>query len=196
MLVAALGRSPRPPLALIVRRSSPGDDGRGGGKIPGETTRLRGSLRGELALAVPPTLTVIAALFLVEALRHRRILFASLAASAFLIYREPLHPMNSVRTMTVAHLCGIALGVGAALLLGPGYVAGAVAMPATIAALVVARATHPPAIATALGFAFFERRDQVGLFLVALLILVALVVLQRLAVWTPRRIEARLGDDA
>lgn len=48
----------------------------------------------------------------------------------------------------------------------------------------------------ALGFAFFERRDQVGLYLVALLILVALVLLQRLAVRTLRRIEAHLGDDA
>jgi hypothetical protein len=54
---------------------------------------------------------------------------------------------------------------------------------------------HPPAISTALGFAFFERKEQaVGLFLVALAMLVALVVAQRAASWTARRFAEPEGD--
>jgi CBS-domain-containing membrane protein len=153
--------------------------------------RLRGGPLGELALALPPTLTVIATLFFVEMLTTQRVLFASLASSAFLIYREPTHGMNSVRVMTGAHLAATVLGVGCAFVLGAGYVAAAAAMTLTIVVLVLGEMVHPPAVSTALGFAFYARQDDaMGAFLLALVMLAVLVVLERLAVWTLIRVQS------
>ena len=152
----------------------------------------RGGLGGELLLAALPTLIVLATVFLLSALRHERILFASLASSAFLIYRDPSHPMNGVRTMVGAHLVAVACGVGAALLFGAGYTAVAAAMIGTILLLVLANLVHPPAISTALGFAFFaSQSDAAGVFLLSLGLLAALVLLQRSATWTVRKLAAR-----
>jgi CBS-domain-containing membrane protein len=149
-------------------------------------------LWAELALAVPPAVTVLAAIYLVEALRVERVLFASLASSAFLIYRDPAHPMNGVRVMVPAHLAAVACGVGTAWLLGPGYAAGATAMIATGAAIVLLRAVHPPAVSTALGFAFYaQQRQAVGVFLLALALLAALVALQRVMGWLFGRLSGR-----
>jgi len=152
------------------------------GAVHGRRSARRGGLASELLLAVPPTLAVLAALWLTETLIHRRVVFAALAASAFLIYRDPKHQMNNVRVMVTAHLCGAALGLGAELLLGPNYTAGAVAMVATILTLIVLDAVHPPAIATSLGFAILPNQEGVlGVFLLALAVVAVLVVLQRLA---------------
>ncbi len=152
----------------------------------------RGGLRGELLLAVPPAITVLGALFFVEALTEQRVLFASLASSAFLIYHSPLHPMNSVRRMVTAHLMGVAAGVAAAFLFGPGYPASGAAMVVTAMLVVLLDVVHPPAISTALGFAFFaEQGRAAGVFLLALGMLAALVVLQRVAVWIARRIDTQ-----
>jgi len=71
--------------------------------------RLTG-VGGELLLALPPTLVVLGAFVLVDVLRHERVLFAPLASSAFLIYREPAHPMNGVRPLVIGHVCGMAPG--------------------------------------------------------------------------------------
>lgn len=163
-------------------------------RLDGRANR-RGGVVGELLLAFPATLTVLGAVFLVEALRHERILFASLASSAFLIYRDPTHPMNGVRVMSLAHLVGVGFGSGAVLLLGPGYGAGAAAMLATIAVLVLLNLVHPPAVSTALGFAFYPQQHRaVGLFLVALAMLATLVLLQIAATWTVRHLERREGE--
>lgn len=51
--------------------------------------RERIGLRGEVMPALLPTLTVLAVLGLVEALSPQRLLFASLASFAFLIYLAP-----------------------------------------------------------------------------------------------------------
>lgn len=85
--------------------------------------RRRLPFRGELALAAPPTATVLAVLALVETVTNQRLLFASLASSAFLIYLDPSHGMNSVRTLTVSQ--GVAALIGWVLFaaLGPGYAA-------------------------------------------------------------------------
>lgn len=132
-----------------------------------------------LALAVPPIATVLGAIFLVEALRDERVLFTSLASSAFLIYRDPAHPMNGVRVTVAAHLAAVACGVSAAWLLGSGYATGA--------AIVLLRAVHAPAVSTALGFAFYaQQRQAVGVFLLAPALLAALVALPRLIVRRPR----------
>lgn len=164
------------------------------------TSTWRDGLRSKLVLAVPPTVVTLLTLFLVDTLRHERVLFASLASSAFLIYRDPLHQMNSVRVMVVAHVAATVLGLTAALVLGAGYIAGATAMVLTIILLVLLDAVHPPAISTALGFAFHSQQaDAVGLFLIALAMIAALVVLQRTAVWTSRRRDPEApmaqGDD-
>jgi len=162
------------------------------GVVRGRHSTRRAGLVSELLLAVPPTLTVLAALWLTETLIHQRVVFAALAASAFLIYRDPAHQMNSVRVMVTAHLCGAALGLGAELLLGPSYTAGAVAMIATILTLIVLNAVHPPAIATSLGFAILPNQEGVlGVFLLALAMVAVLVVLQRLALRTLHYVERR-----
>lgn len=155
-----------------------------------ESAMRRGGLRGELALAIPPTLVVIAAIFLIEGITRQKLLFASLAASAFLIYYDPMHRMNTIRVMITAQIIGFVVGIGASMLLGSGYVAGAVAMAITIFLLIVLDIVHPPAISTALAFAFVATKDKVLLlFLVAIVMISILAILQRTALFTLRRIE-------
>jgi CBS-domain-containing membrane protein len=150
----------------------------------------RGGIKGELALAIPPTLVVIGVIFLIEGVTKQKLLFASLAASAFLIYYDPMNRINSVRVMVVAQLLGFIFGFGAAMALGPGYVAGAIAMAATIVSLILLDIVHPPAVSTALGFAFVSTKDKALLiFLVALILIAALVLLQRTAIATLGWIE-------
>ena len=68
----------------------------------------RGGVWGELALALLPTLTILLVLAFVEAFSRQRLLFASLASSAFLIYLEPRHRTNSVRTLALAQGAALA----------------------------------------------------------------------------------------
>jgi len=53
--------------------------------------RSRLSLKDELVMVLLPTATVLGVLALVEVLSKKRLLFASLASSAFLIYLDPQH---------------------------------------------------------------------------------------------------------
>ncbi len=64
--------------------------------------RRRLGWRQELLLALLPTITVLAVMALVERFSEQRLLFASLASSAFLIYLDPLHGTNSTRTLLIA----------------------------------------------------------------------------------------------
>lgn len=152
--------------------------------------RRRGGLKGELALALPATLTMLAVIFLIEGVTRQRLLFASLASSAFLIYYEPMHRMNAAGVMALSQILGFGLGIGASVLLGPGYAAGSIAMTATILMLIVLNIVHPPAVSTALAFAFIPAKERtVLLFVVAVVLITLLVILQRTAVWTVRRFE-------
>lgn len=146
--------------------------------------RDRLDLKGELLLAVFPTVTILAVLGLVEMLTEQRLLFASLASSAFLIYLDPEHGTNSVRTLILAHMLGAVLGWIMYLTLGSGYLSGGSAMVATIFLMIVLDVVHPPAVATAMGFAL-RAGDQsnVVLFILAVGITAVLVVLQRAATW-------------
>jgi len=145
-----------------------------------ESVRRRHGVWAELLLAVPPTLIVLGTVFFIEVLRHRQVLFASLASSAFLIYRDPGHRMNTLRVMVSAHVVAVAWGVGAELLFHPGYVAAAVAMVGAIVVLIVLDVVHPPAVSTALGFAFVASQDRVvDLFLLALIMVAVLALMQR-----------------
>lgn len=144
--------------------------------------RRRLSLRGEFALAVLPTLTVLVVLVLVEALTTQRLLFASLASSAFLIYVDPEHGANSVRTLVIAQIVAAVAGAALFLVLGPGYVAAGLAMIATITLMIAADAVHPPAVATAMSFALRTGdTSNLLLFGLAVAITAVLVILQRVA---------------
>ena len=151
-------------------------------------TRPRLSLRQELALALLPTVTVLGMLGGVEVFSRQRLLFASLASSAFLIYVDPEHPTNSVRTLVLAQGCAVLLGFGADWLCGAGYLAAGVAMVGTILVTVSLRAMHPPAVSTALTFAFRNNpASSLMLFGLALGLIVGLVVLERASLWLLRR---------
>lgn len=142
----------------------------------------------ELLLAVMPTATVLLVLSLVEALSNQRLLFASLASSAFLIYLEPEHAVNQVRTLVLAQIGGAVLGLLAFMVLGPGYVSAGVAMVLAIVAMVLFDVMHPPAVATALSFGL-KAGDESNLVLFALAvgITAVLVIMQRSALWLLRR---------
>ena len=158
------------------------------GKGKERSLRQRLGLRGELTLALLPTATVLAVFAFVEALSQQRLLFASLASSAFLIYLDPQHGMNSVRTLVTAHLIAAALGFGTYALFGPGYLAGGAAMLGTVVLMILLDAVHPPAVSTSLSFAF--RAGNVSnllLFVLAIGITVLLVGLERVAVWLAAR---------
>ena len=115
--------------------------------------RRRLGLKGEFALALLPTLTVLVVLALVEALSQQRLLFASLASSAFLIYLDPEHGMNEARTLVVSQLLAAAIGAAGYMLLGSGYASAGTAMVLTIALMILLDTVHPPAVATAMSFA-------------------------------------------
>lgn len=155
-----------------------------------EIGKRRGGLRGELALALPPTLTVLAMLLLLERMGEGRLLFASLASSAFLVYLDPRHRTNSVRTLALAQGAAALVGAAAFRALGPGYAAAAGAMVVVIVLMVTLDAVHPPAVSTALGFGFRRGPESnLGTFALALGLVVALVGLQRASVWILDRLE-------
>ncbi|HET7036624.1 MAG TPA: HPP family protein [Thermomicrobiaceae bacterium] len=154
--------------------------------------RKRLSLKSELTLAALPTATVLAMFLIIDRFSTRHLLFTSLASSAFLIYLDPLHAMNNVRTLIMAHVGAALFGIGSWALLGHGYTAGIVAMFVTILYMIVLDVMHPPAASTALLFALGSgSQNQFLLFLLALGITVVLVILQRSAVW----LFARLTDE-
>ena len=146
--------------------------------------RRRLGWRHELLLVLLPTITVLAVIALVERFSEQRLLFASLASSAFLIYLDPLHGTNSTRTLLIAQLGGAAAGFLAFVGIGPGYGAAAAAMVATIALMVFFDAVHPPAVATALSFAFRAGPDgNLLLFVLAVGLVAVLIALERSSLW-------------
>lgn len=159
--------------------------------------RSRLSLRDELVMASLPTATVLGVLALVEVLSQQRLLFASLASSAFLIYLDPQHGTNRVRTLVSAQMLGATLGLAIHLAFGPGYLAAGGAMTATILLMVLLDVMHPPAVATALSFAF-KAGDASNLLLFGLAVgfTAVLVALQRAALWLLARAHfARRRDE-
>lgn len=154
-------------------------------------SELRGRRRGlkaNLLLALMPTATVLVVLALIEALSSQRLLFASLASSSFLIYLDPEHPVNSTRTLVVSQLGAAALGLLLFYALGPGYVSGGLAMVLVIYGMILLDAMHPPAVSTALSFALRTGdASNLLLFGLAVGITVALLAMQRVAVWLLRR---------
>lgn len=140
-------------------------------------------IKREFLLAVLPTITILIVLGGVEWLSQQRLLFASLASSAFLVYLDPHHKVNRARTLVLSQVGAALLGFGARSLWAPGYGAAAAAMVVVIVLMVWANAVHPPAVSTALGFGFRSGPDtNLFLFVVAVGVIVALVYLQRVMV--------------
>lgn len=146
--------------------------------------RRRLDLKGELLLATMPTLTVLAVLALVDALTQQRLLFASLAASAFLIYLDPQHGTNTVRTLVTSQIMAATIGLISHLLFGSGYLAGGIAMVSTIVLMILLDVMHPPAVSTSLSFGLKAgNENNLVIFGLAVGITALLVVVQRFALW-------------
>lgn len=149
--------------------------------------RRRLGTKNELLLAVFPMVTVLLVLALVEALSNQRLLFASLASSAFLIYLDPEHTINNIRTLVIAQMGAATIGLLSFVVIGPGYVSAGTAMVFIIVAMILLDAMHPPAVSTALSFGLKAGDESnIVLFALALGVTAVLVVLQRTALWLLR----------
>jgi CBS-domain-containing membrane protein len=138
------------------------------------------SVREELLLALLPTATVLPIIGVIEAFGGHHLLCASLASSAFLIYLDPEHQMNGVRTLVVSQMTAAGIGWMMWLLLGGGYAASASAIPLAILLMILLNAVHPPAVSTALAFAMHvDPHGSLILFAIAVGITAILVLLQR-----------------
>jgi CBS-domain-containing membrane protein len=151
--------------------------------------RPRLGWRRELALAVLPTATVLVLLWLLKLLSNQQLLFASLASSCFLIYLDPGHPANSARTLLVSQLSAAVLGFGLHALLGPGYLGAALALVGIIGVMILTDTMHPPAVATALNFAFRAGTGEgnLALFGLAVGLVLVLLAVQRGSAYLVRR---------
>jgi CBS-domain-containing membrane protein len=152
-------------------------------------SRPRLGWRRELLLALLPTITVLGLLFLLKLLSNQQLLFASLASSCFLIYLDPGHPANSARTLLISQLSAAVLGYGFHALLGPGYLGAALALLSVIGVMILTNTMHPPAVATALNFAFRAGAGEGNLALFGLAVGLVLVLLgvQRGSAYLVRR---------
>lgn len=144
----------------------------------------------EVLLALLPTLTVLGLLWLVKALSNQQLLFASLASSCFLIYLDPGHPANSARTLIISQLGAAVLGYGFHAWLGPGYLGAALALVGIIAVMIATNTMHPPAVATALNFAFRAGAGEgnLALFGLAVGLVLVLLAVQRGSAYLVRRL--------
>ncbi|WP_088893678.1 HPP family protein [Leptolyngbya ohadii] len=146
--------------------------------------RQRLNWRGELALALMPTLVILSVLGFVEALTQQRLLFASLASSAFLIYLDPQHGTNSVRTLILSHMMAATTGWVLFLFLNGGYASAGIALVVTIVLMILLDVVHPPAVSTALSFALRANNEtNLILFALALSVTATLVLLERVTLW-------------
>jgi CBS-domain-containing membrane protein len=137
-------------------------------------------VREELLLALLPTATVLLMLAVIEAFGQHHLLCASLASSAFLIYLDPKHEMNGVRSLFISQMTAAGVGWAMWLLFGGGYAAVASSIPLAIVVMILLDAVHPPAVSTALAFAMHtDPNGSVVLFVIAVAITGVLVLLQR-----------------
>ncbi len=150
-------------------------------------------MKGELALAALPAAAVLVVFAVVEHFTRQRLLFASLASSAFLIYLDPQHATNQTRTLVIAQLSAAVAGYATLMVIGPGYWAAAGAMVIITVLMISADVVHPPAVGTGLAFAF-KGTDESNLllFVVSVAMVAILVVLERTVLWQLKRATRRL----
>nr|WP_228035807.1 HPP family protein [Oculatella sp. LEGE 06141] len=126
----------------------------------------------------------------VEVLSRQRLLFASLASSAFLIYLDPQHGTNTVRTLVIAQMMAAVIGLITYLTFGSGYLSGGVAMVTTIVLMILLDVVHPPAVSTSLSFALRAgNENNLVLFGLAVGITALLVGVERVALWILARYD-------
>jgi CBS-domain-containing membrane protein len=77
-------------------------------------------------------------------------LFAPFGASAVLLYGAPSAPFSQPRSLLGGHIISALVGVIVSNIFGTGYVAVAFGVALAIVCMLLARAVHPPAGATAL----------------------------------------------
>jgi CBS-domain-containing membrane protein len=131
-----------------------------------------------------PTVVVLLMVGCVQALRNQPLIFTSLASSAFLVYLDPEHPTNRVRTFLIAQGSAALLGFGSVSLLGIGFLAPGVALVLTIVLIITLDAMHPPAMSTALSFAFHTNSlKTLAIFGLTMVVIASLVALQKVAFW-------------
>lgn len=90
--------------------------------------RDRYNLKKEITLAIMPAVTVIGVLILLKEFSKQQLLFSSLASSAFLIYLDPKHLTNSIRTLAIAQTSAAIIGYLTLLVAGPGYLGASFAI--------------------------------------------------------------------
>ncbi len=118
------------------------------------------------------------------------LLFPPLGPSAFILFRTPMSPAASPRSVIFSHALALAAGIGSLyvadllfpdahlynphVLNGPRVLAIALAMGVTSVGMIAGRFAHPPAAATALlgGMAYFSEFAQIGGLLAAVFLLV------------------------
>jgi CBS-domain-containing membrane protein len=145
---------------------------------------LRLSVRQQFGLAIMPTVVVLLMVGCLQALRNQPLIFTSLASSAFLVYLDPEHPTNRVRTFLIAQGSAALLGFGSVSLLGTGFLAPGVALVLTIVLIITLDAMHPPAMSTALSFAFHTSSlKTLAIFGLMMVVIASLVALQKAAFW-------------
>jgi len=150
--------------------------------------RRRLTLKGELALATAPTAIVLGVFALVEVLSRQRLLFASLASSAFLIYLDPQHGTNTMRTLIISQIMAAIIGWITYMVFGSGYLSGGVSMVVTIFLMILMDVVHPPAVSTSLSFALRAgNENNLVLFSLAVGITALLVALERFTLWVLAR---------
>ena len=148
------------------------------------------SLADGLLLALLPTASVVLILCLFASFGRQHLLCASLASSAFLIYLEPTHQTNAIRTLILSQMTAAGVGWAMWRLLGPGNAAAGSSMALSIMLMILLNAVHPPAVSTALAFALrVDKNSSLVLFALAVVIIVVLVLLQRAVTWFLRRRE-------
>lgn len=141
-----------------------------------------------------PTITVLIVFGIVERVTHQRLLFASLLSSAFLIYLDPEHPTNKIRTLVSAQLGAAIAGAALLAVIGPGYLAAAIAMVISIGGMLALDAVHPPAVSTALAFAFKgDDESNLLVFVAAVAVVAILVALEQGSLWMLRRVRGAQG---
>lgn len=154
--------------------------------IKGAARPLRNgmNLKEEFILALLPTITVLLVFAFIEAFSRQRLLFASLASSAFLIYLDPQHGTNKVKTLVISQMAAATVGLIVFSILGSGYLSGGISMIVTITLMILLDVMHPPAVSTSLSFAFRAGDESnLVLFALAVMLVTVLVVLERAALW-------------
>lgn len=154
--------------------------------------RRRLGWRSEVLLAVLPVATVLLLLWLLRLLSNQQLLFASLASSCFLIYLDPGHPTNSARTLVISQLSGAVLGYAFHAWLGPGYLSAALALVSVIGVMIATNAMHPPAVSTALNFAFRAGAGEGNLLLFGLAVGLVLLAVQRGSAFLLKKFSAAI----